>query len=1530
MVQVYASPPVGNQTRPAGMLRRLFLLALLCLSVQLGFAQAPSSLSYPPTNSYLTGKDAVYLAPNVAGNVSSYSISPALPTGLSLNPNTGVITGVASQITGITTYTVTATNSSGSTTSTFTLQTPSSGYNNNNGTVKFLDANRTFKVGTTGQAAGDVAVYSNVVTINGVALDCIVKTVAVNNVTSWDAYDQSQPTGTNFNSNSDDYFSPQVRFGTGGGSVRFDFQYILGGTYVSAANPGTNVILQNVRLNTYDIDGNNGGGSKQYNEFGGFRTYELNNGVSNINATYNTTTNLTRFESKSDSNASVVTNPINRIRVNYDEMSAFSIVIGAGAVNQAFFFLDFSPGGSFTTVTYAPPTVVLNTATTGVNNGKVTCVNPVRFTEPNQSGNASAGQNNPNDPKEFTLQFPSTDIQNAASELLAFGTGSTNIPLNFANNASFTRTIGGVAYTITGTVANGISKLTFVNGASTFTIANAEALLDSLQYQNTAATPILGKRNFTVSLRNDIAKSPDAIFTADINCAVVSGNIYHDANGLSDNIVNANATALPNFAVPMYAVLTDTTGRAVRNSVTVAAGSTAYSFGNVEPGMMYNLYFRTAAVTSNTTVTSSTYPAIATPYAATYVSSGENLGAGAGNDGLADGKIRVTIGVQNATNINFGLQIPPNATANTQAANLNPGGFNYQAVTGTAFGTSDADGTVDSIVITTFPTNTNALRIGSTIYTTAGSTCPPQSSCIPFPASGGVAVPYSGGAPATGYTISVDPSVASGATSVDISYRAKDNGRALSTNTATVNVPFSDNSGITVGGNVWDDANASGVKDAGEVFTNAANSGQTLYALLVQTSNTYSGNPTILNSVAVSSVATGATYSFSNVPRNNNYEVRIASLATQPDNGALFVPASQVLATGYVGVSYNANGTATSFQNTSTPVISLGGLTASQTSLNFGIEQKPVSAAYTVTRQANPGGTIQVPVPTAAFRATDVEDNAGAAYPNNLSGRTVTLVSTVANTVYYNNGGTITAIPVGGATFSNFNPANVTIDPAAANGPETVTFTYSVNDNAGIGSSPTTITVPFDAPLAISGSVWNDANGNAFKDGSEGFTNAGGLNAVLTGTDGSVLEVVAVSTGTATTGGTYSFTKATSNTNYRVVLSTTSPAIGSVLTAASLPAPGTGAYVNTGVNTGTVTANTNASTANKTGILTVLVSSTAVSNQNFGIEQKPIADAKSLTAPATSFTRSTGATPVQIGGADAYYINANSTNLSGAAIKSLSGTDVEDCATASSCTNNRSYLISTIKSNTRLFYGTSVGTATEVLAGNTIPNFTIGNLYVYGQQGQGNTPTNALGFTYKLVDVASVPSDSASYTLQSSSTSLAVQLLAFNGTVSNCEATLNWTMANADAGDRYEIQHSTTADRFTTVAEVINPTPAATAVFNSAVALKEGMNYLRLKMSDKGGLVSYSQVLTLQSRCNNSPATDLRLYPNPSTASFAILGLTEASTVDIMDATGRLLRQEKGIVASQQIDIESLPAGSYLIRISGTAAPKANLMLIKR
>ncbi|MEY3480683.1 MAG: hypothetical protein RIQ71_1458 [Verrucomicrobiota bacterium] len=83
---------------------------------------APSGLSYSPSSQIGTvGTVITGMSPTVTGTVTNYSVSPALPAGLSIDAGTGVISGTPTAAATSASYTVTAANSVGSTTANVTI-----------------------------------------------------------------------------------------------------------------------------------------------------------------------------------------------------------------------------------------------------------------------------------------------------------------------------------------------------------------------------------------------------------------------------------------------------------------------------------------------------------------------------------------------------------------------------------------------------------------------------------------------------------------------------------------------------------------------------------------------------------------------------------------------------------------------------------------------------------------------------------------------------------------------------------------------------------------------------------------------------------------------------------------------------------------------------------------------------------------------------------------------------------------------------------------------------------------------------------------------------------------------------------------------------------------------------------------------------------------------------------------------------------------------------------------------------------------
>jgi hypothetical protein len=230
-------------------------------------------------------------------------------------------------------------------------------YDANYQPLSFLDANQSHTSGT-GTDVGDKTVYTNIITIGSQTIDCIVTTIAKTNATftlpfspasGTEAFDYSSASGGGMSANKDSFFSPTFSF-SAAGSCEFSYQFILGGSYNNTTHKGANVVLENIYVNTYDIDGNGGSGTNQFNEFPTQYLKTVQYG-SNLDTSYDQASpTKIRFESFSSSNTTNVTADDNRIKLLYDSLTSINIVVGAaGGSGAAYFFLDFSDGVGWNT-----------------------------------------------------------------------------------------------------------------------------------------------------------------------------------------------------------------------------------------------------------------------------------------------------------------------------------------------------------------------------------------------------------------------------------------------------------------------------------------------------------------------------------------------------------------------------------------------------------------------------------------------------------------------------------------------------------------------------------------------------------------------------------------------------------------------------------------------------------------------------------------------------------------------------------------------------------------------------------------------------------------------------------------------------------------------------------------------------------------------------------------------------------------------------------------------------------------------------
>lgn len=481
----------------------------------------------------------------------------------------------------------------------------------------------------------------------------------------------------------------------------------------------------------------------------------------------------------------------------------------------------------------------------------------------------------------------------------------------------------------------------------------------------------------------------------------------------------------------------------------------------------------------------------------------------------------------------------------------------------------------------------------------------------------------------------------------------------------------------------------------------------------------------------------------------------------------------------------------------------------------------------------------------------------------------------------------LTAIPYGaGITYtrlriSHTDPATIPDDPGTPVDERSIAI-------LGEGETEDHF-ITLTSPDMITGKVFNDGNGltdNAI--GGQG-TNGGGLWVIAVGPDGKVGGASQVDAS-----GNFSLSDVF-NGLYELRLTTTYSYPGQVAGNALLPA----GWIATGE--GTTEAGDGTTNAKIEG-LNVLIGSPAITNVSFGINRRPVTSSKTFQIADEAVSAAPAGGPVVPGYRGIPLASAAFTGYSSGG--SLAGNDAEDCAGAGSCNAGSTFVIESIKTNSKLYYDNQ-----EVVPGNpnaTITNFDPAKMVLYGQIGAGETG-DAVGFTYTLLDAAGVKSAAAATYNVNSNVPFPVRLIKFSAQVIENRVQLDWSTAEEVNSDHFEIQHSTDAKQWTAIATLSSggnnvSTSHYQFVHQNPV---NGKQFYRLKMVDADHTFAMSSIAEVTWGAVNG------IFPNPASTTL-YLAQPDGREILIYDLAGRLRLRTK--VLNGHITVGTLENGTYLLR----------------
>ena len=499
---------------------------------------------------------------------------------------------------------------------------------------------------------------------------------------------------------------------------------------------------------------------------------------------------------------------------------------------------------------------------------------------------------------------------------------------------------------------------------------------------------------------------------------------------------------------------------------------------------------------------------------------------------------------------------------------------------------------------------------------------------------------------------------------------------------------------------------------------------------------------------------------------------------------------------------------------------------------------------------------------------------------------------------------------VAGTLFlSENNTGEIYQIPNVALGSSTATLVIlgpitSSNDGARCANSPI-----FTA--RISGKIWNDADGNALQNGSEEYFNTGddyenGVWVNLVNASGQVVSSVP-----AGLDGAYTLYTGTTGT-FRIIITAMQREPGTTLNAAIINSE----WKFTGINNNNLT---NVNTTNTTGRRNNIVVSSlgdVLGDYNFGIQQRPEADAYTFNLTVAP---NSGQTIVL----NSSWPVAGSTQLT-----ELTGDDREDGSIAGDGTSN--VIITTVPVATG---GIPVGGVPElwyngtiVTAGQVITNYDADLLELRVK----GTNYTGFSFTYQTVDAAGAASLPASYAANWPGFPLPVSELSFTVSRQSTKVLLQWTSMKEQNNKGYEIERSNNGNVWSNIGYVNskaeNGSSSRKLDYNFTDNTPEnGQNFYRLKQVDIDGKSEYSVVRLVVFDGNSN----IIVYPNPAKAYVVIEGLKGSEVIFLHHITGQKIKEVSSTEGANTIQLDGLSEGQYLLRIISSDGNTVSKKIIK-
>jgi hypothetical protein len=161
-----------------------------------------------------------------------------------------------------------------------------------------------------------------------------------------------------------------------------------------------------------------------------------------------------------------------------------------------------------------------------------------------------------------------------------------------------------------------------------------------------------------------------------------------------------------------------------------------------------------------------------------------------------------------------------------------------------------------------------------------------------------------------------------------------------------------------------------------------------------------------------------------------------------------------------------------------------------------------------------------------------------------------------------------------------------------------------------------------------------------------------------------------------------------------------------------------------------------------------------------------------------------------------------------------------------------------------------------------------------------------------------------------------VKLMSFTGRNNGTTNELTWITATEQNNKGFSIERSEDSKNWHTIGSLLskaqngNSSEKLTYSFTDN-APNAGVEYYRLKQTDRDGKVTYSTSISV----NSNAGVTVKIYPNPATETINISGVTQGDVIRVADITGKVVLVQKAENSLAIINLGSLSNDIYFIQV---------------